>query len=160
MATRDFIGKRGEAVVMGGLLDFCGNPNPYFDPHPLGEKCPTFDYLVELVGNWKSPPYFLVQVKATQRSSSPNVLQLPVSLKANDVQKMVHCPIPTYLIGVNEPNARAYIIGIHAPLKIKTISRISTKHPLNPENLKRLHDEVDAYWRTMDPALKTSSFTL
>jgi hypothetical protein len=159
MATRDFIGKRGEAVVMGGLLDFCGNPDPYFDPHPWGEKCPTFDYLVELVGQWKSPPYFLVQVKATQKSSSPKMLHLPVALKARDVQKMVHCPIPTYLIGVDEPNAKAYIVGIHAPLK-KSISRISTKHPLVPANLKTLRDEVDAYWKTMDPALKTSAFTL
>ena len=48
MATRDLIGKRGEAIVTARLMDFCGNPDPYFDVHPLGEKCPTFDYLVEL----------------------------------------------------------------------------------------------------------------
>ena len=46
MATRDLIGKRGEAIVTARLMDFCGNLNPYFDVHPLGEKCPTFDYLV------------------------------------------------------------------------------------------------------------------
>ena len=48
MIARDLIGKRGEAIVSERLLDFCGNPLPYFDPHPLGEKCPTFDYLVEV----------------------------------------------------------------------------------------------------------------
>ncbi|GEM_PF-641860 len=49
MAARDLIGKRGEAMVTARLTDFCGNPYPYFDVHPLGEKCPTFDYLVELI---------------------------------------------------------------------------------------------------------------
>jgi hypothetical protein len=46
MSARDLIGKRGEAIVTARLMDFCGNPEPYFDVHPLGEKCPTFDYLV------------------------------------------------------------------------------------------------------------------
>ncbi len=48
-------------------MDFCGNPDPYFDVHPLGEKCPTFDYLVELVNVSNSVPYFLPQVKSTQK---------------------------------------------------------------------------------------------
>ena len=47
---RDYIGKRGEAIATAALLDFCGNPEPYFDPHFLGEKCPTYDFLVELLG--------------------------------------------------------------------------------------------------------------
>jgi len=56
MATRDLIGKRGEAIATARLMDFCGNPEPYFDVHPLGEKCPTFDYLVELVNVGDSVP--------------------------------------------------------------------------------------------------------
>ena len=56
MIAKDLIGKRGETIAREHLLDFCGNPSPYFDPHPLGEKCPTFDFLVELVGAGTSTP--------------------------------------------------------------------------------------------------------
>jgi hypothetical protein len=47
MAARDRTGKRGEAIATARLMGFCGNHDPYFDVHPLGEKCPTFDHLVE-----------------------------------------------------------------------------------------------------------------
>ena len=66
MAAHDLIGKRGESIVIARLMDPCGNPEPYFDPHPLGEKCPTYDFLVELVNAGDSVPYFFVQVKATR----------------------------------------------------------------------------------------------
>ena len=60
--AREYIGKRGEAIATAALLDFCGNQEPYFDPHFLGEKCPTYDFLVELLGAGASPPYFLAQL--------------------------------------------------------------------------------------------------
>jgi len=34
---RDYIGKRGEAIATKNLMSFCGRPEPYFDPHFLGE---------------------------------------------------------------------------------------------------------------------------
>jgi Domain of unknown function (DUF4365) len=107
MDAKDLIGKRGESIASGCLLDFCGKALPYFDPHPLGEKCPTFDYLVELIGAGTSTPYFLAQVKATKQGSTKGTLDLKVKVKARDVQLMVRCPIPTYLIGVDEPTAKA-----------------------------------------------------
>jgi hypothetical protein len=67
MTAQDLIGKRDEAIATGRLMDFCGNPYPYFDVHPSGEKCPTFDCLVELVHAGSSVPYFLAQVKSTQK---------------------------------------------------------------------------------------------
>ena len=67
MTVRDLIGKRGEAIVCAGLTDFCGRHLPYFDPHPLGEKCPTFDFLVELLGcRFLTRRSFFAQVKATK----------------------------------------------------------------------------------------------
>src|ERR1700689_1767557 len=109
MVAKDLIGKRGETIACERLLDFCGNPSPYFDPHPLGEKCPTFDYLVELIGAGRSTPYFLAQVKATKQGHTKGTMDLKVRLKARDVQMMVRCPIPTYLIGIDEPAEKAYI---------------------------------------------------
>jgi hypothetical protein len=66
MTSSDLTGKRGELIASERLLDFCGNPLPYFNPHLLGEKTPTFDLLVELTGGRGSKPYFLAQVKSTR----------------------------------------------------------------------------------------------
>src|SRR6516165_7704437 len=115
MATRDFIGKRGEAIVIARLMDFCGNPDPYFDVHPLGEKCPTFDYLVELVNAGDSVPYFLAQVKSTRRGFRGKKRRLLVQVHADDVRRMVRCPFP-YLIGVDEPNDRAYVVSVYGAI--------------------------------------------
>ena len=95
MATRDLIGKRAEAIVTARLMDFCGNPDPYFDVHPLGEKCPTFDYLVELVNVRNSVPYFLAQVKSTQNGFTQTERRLLVQVDEEDVWRMVQCPFPT-----------------------------------------------------------------
>src|SRR5260370_15837485 len=92
MSGRDLIGKRGEAIAVTSLLDFCGKPLPYFDPHPLGEKCPTFDFLVELVDAGKTRPYFLTQVKATKKGTTKGTLQLKVEMKTKDIQMMIRCP--------------------------------------------------------------------
>ncbi|HEX3725513.1 MAG TPA: DUF4365 domain-containing protein [Pirellulales bacterium] len=144
---------------MAALLDFCGNPDPYFDPHQLDAKFPVYDYLVELVGDWKSPPYFFVQVKSTKKSPLPGTLDLDVTLKKKDVLSMVHCPIPTYLIGVDEPNAKAYLAAVHAP-RDKTVSQIPIRFPLNAANLRLLRDEVEAYWATLNASKKVSRFSV
>ena len=158
MGVRDLIGKRGEAIATARLLDFCGRAVPYFDPHPLGEKCPTFDFLVELVDAGPARPYFLVQVKTTTQGASARSRTLPIALKAEDVQTMVRCPLPTYLIGVDEQAEEAYILSIHGN-RSRAITQICTKHPLNASNLKKLSDEVRAQWRKLNPSRKTSSFT-
>ncbi len=158
MSARNHIGKRGESIVTARLMDFCGNPEPYFDLHPLGEKCPTFDFLVELVGPEESVPYFFVQVKATKMGYGKMGRHLPVQVKKEDVRRMVLCPVPTYLIGVDEPKDKAYIVSIHGNLK-SPITSIPTKYPLNHKNLRILWDEVRAYWQKLDYSAKTSIFT-
>jgi hypothetical protein len=158
MAVRDLIGKRGESIVSERLLDFCGNDLPFFDPHPLGEKCPTFDYLVELMDAGRSPPYFLASVKATKKGYGKGTVNLQVGVKARDVEAMVKCPVPTYLIGVAEPAGRAFIVSVHGDLK-GAISSIPSKYPLDSTNLPKLWGEVQAYWKTLDLKAKTSAFT-
>jgi hypothetical protein len=142
-------------------MDFCGNPYPYFDPHFLGEKCPTYDLLVELIGAGPSAPYFLAQVKATRQGATPGSLDLGVRVKKEDVEKMVGCPVPTYVIGIDEPLAQAYIVSIHGNLT-KGISSIPTAYPLNALNLRTLWDEVRVYWHALGATAKskTSAFLL
>src|SRR5947209_7166221 len=157
MATRDLIGKRGEAIMTARLMDFCGNPDPYFDVHPLGEKCPTFDYLVELVTAGDSVPYFLAQVKSTRKGFTKNERRLLVGVDADDVRRMVQCPFPTYLVGVDEPNDRAYVVSVHGG-KSGPMTSMPSRYPLTPRNLRRLWEEVTAHWQRLDAAAKVSVF--
>jgi hypothetical protein len=157
MATRDLIGKRGEAIVTTRLMDFCGNPDPFFDVHPLGEKCPTFDYLVELVNSGESVPYFLMQVKSTQQGFTRRERRLIIQVAEDDVGRMVRCPFPTYVVGVDEPNDRAYIVSVHGNMG-GAISSIPAKYPLTPRNLQKLWIEVKAHWSKLDASAKQSVF--
>jgi len=161
MHARDLAGKRGEFIASERLLDFCGRSIPYFDPYLLGEKFPTYDLLVELTRQHASKPYFLAQVKSTRSGGKKGMADLNVQLKTQDVRFMIRCPIPTYLIGVDEKAEVAYIISIHGNLT-GGISSIPTTFPLDRGNLRVLRDEVQAYWRTLAPSskMKTSAFVL
>lgn len=157
MTARDWIGKRGEAIVTTQLMDFCGNSDPYFDVRPLGEKCPTFDYLVELINAGDSVPYFLAQVKATRKGFTKKERRLLVQVEEEDVGRMVRCPFPTYLIGVDEPNDRAYVVAVQGSIS-GPIASMPSRYPLTPRNFHRLWEEVTAHWKKLDAAAKTSAF--
>jgi len=161
MHAKDLSGKRGEFIASERLLDFCGRSIPYFDPYLLGEKFPTYDLLVELTGQHASKPYFLAQVKSTWSGGKKGMAHLEVRLRAQDVRFMIRCPIPTYLIGVDEKAEVPYIVSIHGNLN-GGISAIPTTFPLDRSNLRILYDEVLAYWKTLAPSsrMKTSAFVI
>jgi hypothetical protein len=159
MAAHDLLGKRGEAIVTARLMDFCGNRQSYFDPHFLGEKCPTFDFLVELVGAGDSAPYFLAQVKTTRSATKAKSRRLSAKVSRQDVRRMARCPLPTYLIAVDEPAAMAYIVAILGKMD-GAISSIPTRYPLHCENLHKLWQEVQDCWHQLDYSAKFSAFTL
>ncbi len=101
MGITDFIGGRGEAIAYTHLSQVCRDDDlPYFWPHYLGEKCETFDFLVELVDAAEKTPFFFVQVKATRKDftkrQAPPRLRVEVSEK--DVRRMSGFPAH-YLCG-------------------------------------------------------------
>jgi len=106
-----------------------------------------------------TPPYFLVSAKATKKGATKKSLDLKVSVKAKDVRAMVRCPVPAYLIGVDEPAAEAYIVSMHGDLK-GAISSIPTTHRLDAATLTDLWTEVRSYWKTLDHRLKNSKFQM
>jgi hypothetical protein len=158
MNVRDYMGERGETIFRVHMTDFCGNQFPYFSVRFLGEKCPTFDYLVELISpdGQDMARYFLVQVKATGSKSSKS--RLGASVSASDVRKMAACPMPTYVVGVDTRMERAYIVAVHSPLN-RSIRAIPRRHRLNSANLKKLWHEINQYWESFDASVKTSKFT-
>jgi hypothetical protein len=161
MGIADFIGGRGEAIAHKQITTFCRvDPDlPYFVPHHLGEKCRTFDFLVELVATEEVPLFFLVQVKTTRKAftTTQTPPRLRVGVSEEDVRQMVACPLPTYVVGVQEIEERAFIIAVDGQTS-KAIPSITTAHELTPDTLRRLWEEVREFWRDRGPIQSTSLF--
>jgi hypothetical protein len=150
-----------EAIAFAQLTKICRTDAdlPYFWPHFLGEKCETFDFLVELVDAGAKTPFFFVQVKTTRKeftkTQTPPRLRVEVSEK--DVRRMVAYPAPTYVVGVHEEEERAFIVSVHGTMS-EAIPSITTAHELSGDKLRRLWDEVREFWRGWEMAENGTSF--
>jgi hypothetical protein len=157
LSRKDHLGRRGENIAFARLAEVCqADDLPYFVPYFLGDKCPLFDAVVELVAAGDKTPYFFAQVKAT-RAGYNTKGRLKVEVPKSDVVGMVHYPAPTYVIGIDEKQEKAYVVAVHAGMD-KKISSLNTAHPLNCTTLKELWDEVRDYWKDKDMTQKTSRF--
>ncbi len=153
--TKDDIGERGQLLLGLLLTDLCGRDEPYFRPRFLGDKYPTFDFIVEIVDN---PAYFFfVQVKATTQGYTKKENRLKVHLEQTDVDRMVACPAPTFLIGIDvKRTGVGYLLSINQPRAY--IASLATKFKIDCIVLKDLRDEVVEYWRSRDMVRKDSKF--
>jgi hypothetical protein len=144
-----------------GITEPCGpGREPYFRPHFLGEKFPTLDYLVELVGLTGRMAFFFVQVKTTRRGLTRKPpARLKIKVEQADVDRMVVYPAPTYVVGIDERNEQAYIASVNRATH-QAMSSLSTVHPMNASNLQLLWKEVEHFWRRKDMVLKTSRFEI
>ena len=159
MGITDVIGGRGEAIAFARLARVCRSDAdlPYFWPHYLGDKCETFDFLVELVGAGETTPFFFVQVKATRKELTKAQSRLRVEVAEKDIRRMVAYPAPTYVVGVHESEERAFILSVHGAMA-EAIPSITTAHELTCDTLLRLWDEVRAFWKGRDMSRSASSF--
>src|SRR5437868_6411430 len=139
MGITDFIGGRAEAIAFARLVRICRTTPklPYFWPHYLGEKCETFDFLVELVDAGEMTPFFFVQVKTTRKpfTKTPTPTRLRVEVSEKDVRRMVAYPAPTYVVAVHEDEERAFIISVHGAMSA-AIASVTTAHELTCETLR------------------------
>ena len=158
MGRRDEIGTRGEALFTAAIMNFCGRERPYFVSHFLGDKFQTLDFIVELVGVEEAALYFFVQVRTTRRGYSKGGARLKVSLRKEAILRMRMYPAPTYLVGIDEVGKKAYILSIDEGSQA-SISGMPTKYELDCANLKKLWDEVNAYWESRDMRVRESVFS-
>jgi hypothetical protein len=159
MAMPDEIGNRAQSIAYLRLSDPAGEAGPYFRPEFLGDKCPTLDYYVELVGAGTPVPFFFVQVKGSRsgcvRGQGPP--RLKVRIPPEDVRRMDSHPAPIYVLGVDEVNEEAYILAVEGGMD-RAISWIPTTHLLDETNRRLLWEEVQGYWKDYDLARKVSRF--
>jgi hypothetical protein len=115
---------------------------------------------VDLAGAGLRTPFFFVQVRATRKNLTATQMppRLHVGVSREDVRRMAACPAPTYVIGVQERQERAFVIAVHGGMR-ESISSITTAHELNCLTLRRLWDEVRHFWRGYRPGRVRSSFT-
>jgi hypothetical protein len=70
---------------------------------------------------------------------------------------MASSPAPTYVVGVDEVDERAFVIGVYGRMQ-NAIPSITTAHELNCTTLRRLWEVVRDYWRDRNMRRKRSSF--
>jgi len=136
------IGELGE-----GIFNVAISRDLIFRPRHLGEKWPSSDFYVELVG-LKEHFFFIVQVKSTTLG-----LDKKGNLKVKANKKKLHdlnayyCP--TFLAGVDINTEEVYLIAINKN-KRKDISNLPTKFKLDKVNRKLLYDDVKKFWENTD----------
>jgi Domain of unknown function (DUF4365) len=160
--SRDDIGNRGEAIFRVRVTDPYGpGKTPLFRAYHLGEKFPTLDFLVELVGlPVEREAYFFVQVKATTRGlTRGHPARLRVGVVQRDIDRMLVYPGPTYIVGVDCRTERAYIASVNGRA-MGRIMGLPVKYPLDATNMRLLWREVDGYWKRRNMILKRSHFTI
>ncbi len=151
------LGRRGEQLFAVIITRFYGRIQPRFRPQFLGDKWPTSDFLVELIGNaLTTTPYFFVQVKTTRLGyDSQNRLRIQIPM--TEMQQLSSLPAPTYVVGIDDIAEQGYIMCAKVE-QIKGVYGLNTAYPLTEKNQDILWEEVKAYWDRLDELSVHSHF--
>ena len=153
--AREDIGERGQWLFSLLMTDLCGRVDPLFRPRFLGDQYPTFDYIIEVVDH--PSYYFFAQVKGTTQGSTMREHRLRVQVTQDDIDRMVACPAPTYVVGmdVNEIGA-GFLLSVNEPRD--NVASLTTRFKIDCGVLERLRDEVISFWSSRDMTLAGSLF--
>jgi hypothetical protein len=70
---------------------------------------------------------------------------------------MVASPIPSYLVGIDEPQGVGYLLSMNEP-RLAGLGGLPARHRLDCDNLERLWQEVQNFWASRNMALVGSHF--
>ena len=153
--AREDIGERGQWLFSLLMTDLCGRDDPFFRPRFLGDKYPTFDYIVEVVDR---PAYFFfVQVKGTTLGHTVGEQRLRVQVTQDDIDRMVACPAPAYVVGM-DVNAIGvgFLLSVNEPRD--NVASLTTRFRIDCGLLEQLRDEVIDFWSGRNMTLIGSRF--
>ena len=131
------------------MAELCGRSESFFHPRFLGDKYPTFDYIVELVDH--PAFYFFAQVKTTTQGYTLNPARLKVQVSQTDVDRMVACPAPTYVVAIDESSFKGYLLSVNEARD--HVASLVTSFEMDCSVLKELADEVRGFWTSRDMIL-------
>jgi hypothetical protein len=152
--AREDIGERGEWLFRLLMTDLCGRSDPFFRPRFLGEKHPTFDFIVEVVDHPSS--FFFVQVKGTTQGYPVKERRLRVQVPQEDIDRMVAVPAPSYVVGIDVAMGAGFLLSVNEPRS--KVASLTTRHPIDCKTLADLRDEVVGFWSTRNMVLAGSRF--
>ena len=70
---------------------------------------------------------------------------------------MVASPIPTYVVGIDEPRGVGYLLSMNEPRRTG-LGGLPVRHLLDCGNLQRLWQEVQHFWASRNMVLAGSHF--
>lgn len=140
--TPDDIGDYGQCILFLLMTNLCKRDTPYFRPRFLGDKYPTFDYIVELVDR---PEYYcFLQVKTTTLGYTVNPKRLRINVPQVDINRMVACPAPTYVVGIDFKTKDGFLFSVNEPRP--HIASLPTNFKIDGALLALLATEVHDFW--------------
>lgn len=155
--TSDDIGSRGEYMCFLQLSALWGRDEPVFRPRQFGEKHPTFDFLIEVYD--RPACFFFVQVKATVQGYTKDPQRLKVQVPQADIDRMVACPAPTYVVGMDVTGPGlgiGFLLSVNEPRS--HVASLTTRFRIDRGLLEQLRDEVVDFWTGRDMTLRGSHF--
>jgi hypothetical protein len=150
MPSVNDIGEKGELIFN---LNISRDYN--FRARHLGEKWPTSDFYIELIGP-KEHFYFIVQVKATDKGVN-SVNKLKVNIPKDKLHKLNEYYCPTYIAGVDVKTEKVYLFPINTK-KHKSISGIPISFELDTAKRKKLFEDVKSFWTGTNVKIYKSKF--
>ena len=142
---RNALGARGEAIFYVLMTEFHSEDGPIFRPQFLGEKWPTVDFVVELLGAGSAVPFFFVQVRTTRSGFTARQQRLKVRVSHANLRRLGQIPAPTYVIGIDEIEETGYILSANGESATR-IASLPTAHPIDRRRREQLWNEVYEYW--------------
>jgi hypothetical protein len=158
MATRDELGKRGEAIFYVHMTKFHGQ-SPLFRVQFLGDKWPAIDFVVELISSQGRSAYFFAQARATRRGyvNTKRGRRLNVTVKRSDLVKLASYPAPTYVVGIDDVGEKAYVVST-VGTRLRGAASLPTTFELTATTRQELWTEVETFWRASGATMRTSRF--
>ena len=140
------------------MSEFHSEAGPIFRPQFLGDKWPSVDFIVELVGATLIVPYCFVQVKTTREGYTKILNRLKVKVSQEKVCSLAAYPAPTYIVGIDERQEKGYLVSANGENQ-SSLSSLSTTFPINKHNREILWHEVNSFWNRYDRSQLASQFT-
>lgn len=155
---RNALGARGEAIFYVLMTEFHSEAGPIFRPQFLGDKWPTVDFIVELLGAAGGVPYFFVQVRTTRAVFTSRKQRLKVGVPRQSLRRLGMLPAPTYVVGIDEIGEAGYIVSANGESSAQ-ITSLPTLHPIDHRRREQLWREVHDYWQARQMTGFRSAFT-
>ena len=106
-------GKRGEAVFVKHLLNYCGNPCPISIQYSWVRSMRRSITSLQLISVETATPFFFVQVKTTKLGYRTDKGRRRLRVRSIEIEHRedtVRYPAPTYVVGVDALKDRSFIV--------------------------------------------------